>query len=519
MRLRTKLLLVNSVVIVVMTYALGIYFYQYSRNRLQAHALAYLETIATHLSEALDSIFRQMDFVSMYVVSNQGFLPSATVLSVLELEDPVNLGTLNASRQTIQSILRNYAILSNFYSISFISVQQEMLTSNFFVSPLVDVGLALQQSTWYGPAQHLRAGQVLVVAPHLAIWNTRGDVAVFGMVRVIYGPRGRIGYLEVSKPLQQLNQLFALDYLVGAYARVALPTGEHFYTNAIQPLRENTSTSVQVVSPDTGMSVTIAQSQEAILEPLGATFGMIMWVSTLIILLAITFMFELSRRSIESHENEVQRGQLQSHFDALQAQVNPHFINNLLTVISARGYETGHRDISEMCETMSTMLHYSTHVQQKMATIAEEIAYTQSYLFLMKKRFERKLSYHIHVADDLLAQPLPKMVIQPLVENALTHGFKHTARGMVIDIQVYASADRYHIDVADNGVGFTADKRSEILAQVAAIRENPLAAQLRIGGLGMLNTAARLALSEQADMVFEIVDTPSTIVRLGGRRR
>ena len=93
--------------------------------------------------------------------------------------------------------------------------------------------------------------------------------------------------------------------------------------------------------------------------------------------------------------------QLQAQFDLLQAQVNPHFIYNVLNIISARGIKDGDEMICDICGDLAWMLRYATNTREKFATIAQEISHLDKYFALLKYRYEQKLNCTVRIKKEL----------------------------------------------------------------------------------------------------------------------
>ena len=189
---------------------------------------------------------------------------------------------------------------------------------------------------------------------------------------------------------------------------------------------------------------------------------------------------------------------IQTQLDSLQAQVNPHFLYNILTVIANKGLELGDLEIGDICGDIASMLRYSTSTAKREATIGEEVRHVETYLSLMKKRYENRLSYSIRMDDALLEAVIPKIILQPIVENSVNHGFQNVSRPMEIRLRGYLDDDRWTIEFCDNGQGFDASalKNLENLLQETdrCLKEGGLCEGLCIGGLGLRNTYGRLRL-------------------------
>ncbi len=213
---------------------------------------------------------------------------------------------------------------------------------------------------------------------------------------------------------------------------------------------------------------------------------------------------------------------MQAKLDSLQAQVNPHFINNILTVIANRGLESGDEGIGQICQGVASMLRYSTSTEERSATIAGEIGHVETYLFLMKQRLEDRLDYHVEAAVAALAAPIPKIVFQQIVENSINHGYARLHKPMRIEIRIQAAGGRWLAELLDDGEGFQSAKLEELKVTIGSIGEDLRAGTgdqgLALGGLGLINTYSRLFLFYHGDLLWEMGNREAggAWVRIGG---
>jgi two-component system sensor histidine kinase YesM len=226
---------------------------------------------------------------------------------------------------------------------------------------------------------------------------------------------------------------------------------------------------------------------------------------------ALNKSFKLLRKRLnEAVQREInsQSLQMQANFDSLQAQVNPHFIYNILNVLSNRGFENGDEEICEICSAIAAMLRYSTSTLQRSATIKEELEHVNNYLLLMKKRFEHKLEFKIDVDQSIYGEAIPKIVLQQIAENSINHGYQNIVKNMVIEVKGYISNGWWYIEINDNGEGFKTDIISELTEKMKQTRKKLLTSEnisgFAIGGMGLINTYARLALFYGEDFVFKV---------------
>lgn len=211
--------------------------------------------------------------------------------------------------------------------------------------------------------------------------------------------------------------------------------------------------------------------------------------------------------SIEK-EKKLSLLQLQAQFDALQAQINPHFLYNVLNVISNRGIIDDDETICEICGHLASMLRYSTNTRTRYATISEELYYTEQYIYLIKARYEDKIEFHVQMEQHMEKQIVPKTVLQQIVENCINHGFENTTGQMKIYVRGYEKDDRWYLEVSDNGQGFS-ENSLHILSEKMEMTRKRLFKErnnieLEIGGMGLINTYARLLLIYSDSLTFEL---------------
>lgn len=210
------------------------------------------------------------------------------------------------------------------------------------------------------------------------------------------------------------------------------------------------------------------------------------------------------------HELQSRSLQMKAQFDALQAQINPHFLYNMLGVIANMGEEAEQDRIATTCRSLAKMLRYSTSSKKAHASIGEEIEHLSNYMSLMKKRFEQRIEYTIKIDERMLDILLPKLTIQPLVENSISHGFENCPDTMKITVVGTLSEDTWQIVITDNGSGFNPNTLDDIKEKIRSYSEVFFSSEqnieLSIGGMGIISTFARLQLLYGKDIRFEITN-------------
>lgn len=123
---------------------------------------------------------------------------------------------------------------------------------------------------------------------------------------------------------------------------------------------------------------------------------------------------------IERYKSEIREKQIQ--IKALQSQINPHFLYNTLQSISGLALEKGMTEIDNAISALGSMLRYSMESVEDMVTIKDELLHVENYFYIQKLRYEDNIKYSINVPDEFLKIPIPKLTLQPIVENAIKHG-------------------------------------------------------------------------------------------------
>ncbi|MEW4428433.1 histidine kinase [Paenibacillus pabuli] len=209
----------------------------------------------------------------------------------------------------------------------------------------------------------------------------------------------------------------------------------------------------------------------------------------------------IDREKAALHEEVMARN------SALQAQIAPHFIHNVLYLISIAAQEGKTKVVSDMCKHLSDSLRYIVSSPYAHVTLADELEHTRHYLSLVQQKYEEDLEWEIH-ADALASEiRLPRLVIQPFVENCIEHAFSNTAPPWRIQITVKQYNGLWALEIKDNGEGFPLDKMQEILAKVqeSAAGENHLLNHpTSLGNMGMLNSINRLKLMYSNRLFFNI---------------
>lgn len=148
---------------------------------------------------------------------------------------------------------------------------------------------------------------------------------------------------------------------------------------------------------------------------------------------------------------------------ALQMQLNPHFLYNTMSTIQWRtmALTGGRNDASDMIENLSDLLHYVLDSRTEWATLREELAVTESYVAIQKVRYQNQFDYACFCPDEAMDARVMKMMLQPLVENSISHGMKEDER-LNVRVKAELNDDFLCIRICDDGEGIGEEKLKQV---------------------------------------------------------
>lgn len=202
---------------------------------------------------------------------------------------------------------------------------------------------------------------------------------------------------------------------------------------------------------------------------------------------------------------------------AMQSQMNPHFLYNNLANISVMAEEGMNDEIVSMCHDISYMLRYISTDSKNGVDLRSEIDYTEKYLNCMKIRYEENIKFEITIEDGMMDIIVPKLFIQPIVENSIKYGL-NSPPPWDISIHGYLSDEEWYLKVTDSSLGFDPvliDKFRDLMASPSDPSNLP---DLQIGGMGLINICTRLKLLYREKALFTITNLPGggTTILIGG---
>lgn len=186
----------------------------------------------------------------------------------------------------------------------------------------------------------------------------------------------------------------------------------------------------------------------------------------------------------------------------LQSQINPHFLYNALQSIGTVALRHKVPQIYTLVTHLSKIMRYAMNTDEDIVSLAKEMNYTKAFLLLQKERFGDQLQYAIDVDEELLHVNVPKMILQPIIENYFKHGFDIREGVGKIQIVGQKKGSKLLLTVSDNGVGVTKERLVEIYEHFHAGNMSRDGEQTNIG-LKNVYTRLQLYYGKEADLRLE----------------
>ena len=186
--------------------------------------------------------------------------------------------------------------------------------------------------------------------------------------------------------------------------------------------------------------------------------------------------------------SESEKRETEAKYRMLQSQINPHFLYNSLDTIRMMAVLDDKNDIAEALLNLSALFRYHIRNSDKPVTVKEELSQIKNYLSLQQLRLQEKLEIVYDTDEEALSCYMPKILLQPILENCFSHGFKDILHKLVISVTIKKEGRDISFTVADNGRGMTVDELDR-LAEKLSRRDMPAE-----HGIGLYNVNERLRL-------------------------
>ncbi len=241
-----------------------------------------------------------------------------------------------------------------------------------------------------------------------------------------------------------------------------------------------------------------AQNRQFYLNTIKISMGIFGFIVVAILVVSIVGPLWITR-PIEEQVTREQKQLRKAEFELLQAQINPHFLYNTLDAIVWSAEAGNQKQVVKMVGSLSEFFRSSLNKGKELVRVREELSHARSYLEIQQIRYQDILSYEIDVPEELFEYEIPKITVQPIVENALYHGIKNRRGGGKITITGQESESDYRLIVTDDGMGMDGERLKEITRGLS----DKAPEDAKIYGLYNVNERIRLFYGEEYGISIE----------------
>ncbi|RKX97699.1 MAG: hypothetical protein DRZ90_05415 [Spirochaetes bacterium] len=565
---QARILLTYSLFVTVLIVSFSLVYFISKVSKTDKAVYQDLVNRADRMSDQLDTVISTMDFASTDILSLSEFIPSLVTLAHFERDDGRYQKDIVEALKYIEKSIYRYSLMRDFYRVSVYTPSLDYYSNNFDSYPeKATIRRWLDNNIYLERSANL-SGRIMVMPMYLDPWDVEGQVPVMGIIRAVDDfQEGNItGYIEVQNPYSIVEKIFNTPDEMNIGVTTRTREGEILYQSLNSPTSRRRvffrePYTYQTISEYSHISIEISRDRWAGISATVKTIWIFFMITMAVLFISLYgiryFTIQLTRplRELRKHIDTIELGslptsanlnyanneiealdfalthfhnrlnealkreivsqslQLQANFDSLQAQVNPHFLYNLLNVISSMGLESGNEEICDVCDRTAALLRYSTSTGERDTTIKFEIDHVMNYLSLLKNRYEHKLTYSCFLDEKILNVKIPKMILQPIIENSINHNFQKGRTKVHIKIKGFHNeVDGWLLCISDDGSGISENKLKQIRTRFSEIREvlnSPSSnVELNLGGLGLANTYARLFLYYQDQFRFKIDNLP-----------
>ncbi len=283
-----------------------------------------------------------------------------------------------------------------------------------------------------------------------------------------------VGIFSLNETLKEVSSLRHYSIFIGIFTLILAIAAAFYFTSSIaKPLGKLRSLMKKAEEGDLTVRFNSKYNDE--IGQLGNSFNnMIKEISNLIDMVYLE-----------------QKRKREAELKILQAQIKPHFLYNTLDTIQWMAQDHGAKDIVHVVGALANLFRIGLSKGKEMVTVREELEHIKSYLTIQKARYEDKLHYEILYTDEVLQYNVLKLVLQPLVENAIYHGIHARRGGGTITITAKVEGEKLHFTVEDNGMGMKEEKVKEI----NTFLKRPRTDHVSSSGFGIFNVNERIRLS------------------------
>lgn len=542
MKFRTKMILVYSAFVMLIAIFMSVIYCRSMSLRGREEAYHTLNLRAVGMSHNYEMKLNSMNAVMKYITSNGRVLSDLKLLSGAQTDS-----RLKEERDDVLQELSNYISNDYIYTTSYRTLLYnqygDVVATRDFGDTKIRADWRLAEHEGAQAAQGA-PGKTYLTGAHRDGWGEKQNPEVFSIVKCLNGEQ--YGFVEVQCLVSDLAALEQTED--GISFLIFNRTGDLIYASEALRGREQEAADMMCVleNESYGFTVTAVWPVEAQPQEWRGMITYSLLIGLFFLLISILFVYASARyltRPIDElktlidetgvedlspdkrpvfgsdeigavmnsyqnllgrlgasleKEKKISTLNLQTQLDMLQAQIHPHFIYNVLNVISNRGVLDRDMEICRICGSLAAMLRYATDTREKVTSVRNEVNYLRQYCTLMKARYEDKILFEENVAPEAMEYELPKAVLQQLVENCVEHGFGDQTARLVIRVDIAVTKQGWSVCVRDDGVGFSEEKLLELNLHFCDIRERVTDErqiyESKIGGMGLSSVFARMYL-------------------------
>lgn len=180
----------------------------------------------------------------------------------------------------------------------------------------------------------------------------------------------------------------------------------------------------------------------------------------------------------------IEEGEKMAYIQNLQNQMNPHFLYNILENIRSESLLNGLESVANMAELLGDFYRYTISQEDNFVSLKEELDNAEVYFQIQRFRFSKKLELKVKVQENLLSLKVPRILLQPIVENSIVHGLEGRESRGKVEISISRSNQHVYIQVSDDGIGIEEEKLRQINEDLRNIRRGFQGGVVGKGGMG-----------------------------------
>ncbi len=408
------------------------------------------------------------------ITSNRSVLTSSHVQHVIRGERPwvitVSRGVRNftgsGNREGVVFIDLNYSAISEL-------CDQNSIGSKGYVFLLDQDGNIVyhpQQQQLYNELQTENIDLVMNTDKETLMDGSGDNAKIYTISRSEKTGWTVVGCTNVAELLKDSKKARSIYVLVAAIlVIVALVLSNLISRNITRPLQQLRDSMARVQEGDFGAAEVEVTSRNEV-GSLTRSFNVM-----------TSRIQELMKQNI--YEQQQKR---KSELKALQSQINPHFLYNTLDSIIWMAEGKKNEEVVVMTASLARLLRQSISNEEEQVPIGQEVEYARSYLTIQKMRYKDKLEFQIQVDAQIMGVPIIKLVLQPLIENAIYHGLKYKEGKGLLIVRGYREGENAVIQIRDNGAGMDEQTLAHIFEKHKV--------NYRSNGVGVYNVQKRLQL-------------------------